>query len=279
MEYVDSPRKAEINAAKKMRGLGYSDAEVTGKGADGGIDVIAANAVAQVKCEAHATGRPAVQRLFGARARAHDRDMLFFVSSSYSQQAVKYADDEDVALFTYTVFGDIHPANFHARKLIARRRSMLETSSKDGLGAPQPARNPATSSNSTGKTPATRSEGFWAGLKREVAVASAEAKEEQRRYEAEMDQKVDLLVGSEKGNPPPSSMSKAERQRKRDAQRRIEIEAERATRLTVFERLELKNSQLRASVGEDPPPHEVEVTTEEPVVVPKKSRLKRFFGF
>ncbi|MDV7091081.1 hypothetical protein [Rhodococcus opacus] len=49
MEYITTPEAAELNAAARMRELGYPDARVTGRGADGGVDVVSDRAVAQVK--------------------------------------------------------------------------------------------------------------------------------------------------------------------------------------------------------------------------------------
>ncbi|WP_405859944.1 restriction endonuclease [Streptomyces sp. NBC_00090] len=40
---------AELAAVDHMHGLGFTDAQMTGAGADGGIDVIARDAIAQVK--------------------------------------------------------------------------------------------------------------------------------------------------------------------------------------------------------------------------------------
>lgn len=113
MGHIRSAREAELNAAVRMRELGYPDAEATPIGPDAGIDVVATGAVAQVKRESHAVGRPALQRLFGAAAGA-DVDLLFFSSSEYSRHAVEYADRVKIALFTYDVLGEICPANDRA---------------------------------------------------------------------------------------------------------------------------------------------------------------------
>ena len=56
---------------------GYSGARVTGRGADSGVDVVSARAVAQVKQESYQTGRPALQRLHGAHGEDRSRDLLF----------------------------------------------------------------------------------------------------------------------------------------------------------------------------------------------------------
>lgn len=48
MKYIDSPEAAEVNAVLQMRDLGFVDAQVSGRGTDGGIDVFSERAVAQV---------------------------------------------------------------------------------------------------------------------------------------------------------------------------------------------------------------------------------------
>lgn len=91
-------REAEDLAAEWMRYLGYDDAAITGGAADGGLDVVATGAVAQVKWQGAAVGRPAVQRLVGA-APVGTRAVLFFSWSGYSKGAIEYANERDVALF------------------------------------------------------------------------------------------------------------------------------------------------------------------------------------
>lgn len=115
MEYITTPEAAETIAAARMREFGYSDARVTGRGADGGMDVMSDRAVAQVKQESYQTGRPALQRLYGARGEDRWRDLLFFSAAGYSRQAVAYADTVGIALFTYDVLGNIAAANPVAR--------------------------------------------------------------------------------------------------------------------------------------------------------------------
>ena len=72
--------------------MGYDDAEVTGPGADGGVDVTSRRSVAQVKTETLPVGRPALQRLHGV-AMADGKEGLFFSLSGYTSQAVEWAGD------------------------------------------------------------------------------------------------------------------------------------------------------------------------------------------
>ncbi|WP_378730637.1 restriction endonuclease [Nocardia brasiliensis] len=66
MEYIGCEDTGEVNAAQQMQRLGYQDAKVTNRGADKDIDVRATCAAAQLKWRTAKTGRPDLQRLFGA---------------------------------------------------------------------------------------------------------------------------------------------------------------------------------------------------------------------
>jgi len=108
---------AERNAAAWMRHWGYPDADARPGGPDGGVDVRSARALAQVKFQAHAVGRPELQRLFGARGRNMDRQLLFFTGSDYTATAVAYAAEQDIALFVYGLDGSMTPVNAPARRI------------------------------------------------------------------------------------------------------------------------------------------------------------------
>jgi hypothetical protein len=91
-------QEAEEAALRYMRSLGFSDAVLTAGGADHGLDVSATGAVAQVKAQSSAVGRPDVQRLVGAALDSPAK--LFFSISGYSAGAIAFADTAGVALFT-----------------------------------------------------------------------------------------------------------------------------------------------------------------------------------
>ncbi|PPJ35818.1 hypothetical protein C5E45_23700 [Nocardia nova] len=118
MQYIQTAEQAEQNAAVQMRALGYSDAQVTGRGADGGIDIRATGAVAQVKWQGAQVGRPELQRLCGARGTMSAPQMFFFTASSYSTKAVEYAAEVQMALFTYDPTGFLTPANAIAVQIL-----------------------------------------------------------------------------------------------------------------------------------------------------------------
>ena len=108
--YISTWQAAEENALTWMRENGFGDARATGRGADGGIDVRSKGGLAQVKFEARLVGRPALQRLVGARGNG-DQELLFFTGAGYAATALEYADELGVALFTYDLVGAVSPAN------------------------------------------------------------------------------------------------------------------------------------------------------------------------
>jgi hypothetical protein len=115
--HIHTPQEAEVNAALRMRELGFRDAAVTGGGADGGIDVRSSAALAQAKWRGGMVGRPTLQALYGARGTDLSKQLLFFAASNYSKQAVDYADQMQIALFVYEPLGTLVPMNKHASAL------------------------------------------------------------------------------------------------------------------------------------------------------------------
>ncbi|MFI8976885.1 restriction endonuclease [Nocardia asteroides] len=105
MQYIGSPREAEENAAKVLRRMGFRDAATTPVGPDGGIDVVSSGALAQVKWQGARVGRPDVQRLYGARGRNHHKRLFFFAASGYTEAAIGYANEQDIALYTFDPTG------------------------------------------------------------------------------------------------------------------------------------------------------------------------------
>lgn len=115
--FVSDEHDAEEMAATHMRQLGFPDAKRMPVGPDGGVDVTASGAIAQVKFRAQITGRPELQRLFGARGLDQTKALIFYSSARYSPAAVQYADLVEVALFTYDVHGHTNAVNAVATKL------------------------------------------------------------------------------------------------------------------------------------------------------------------
>jgi len=118
---VETWQDAERNAAEWMRSSGFTDARVTTGGADAGIDVCSREAIAQVKFQASAVGRPALQQLVGARGRDSTKQLLFFTATSYSANAVAYAETMGIALFTYGPDGSVVAINRFAKDISPAR--------------------------------------------------------------------------------------------------------------------------------------------------------------
>lgn len=110
-------QQAELAMASAMRKMGFTDARATPGGPDGGIDVLASRAIAQVKMHKSQVGRPDLQRLYGARGRDQRRSMLFFSLSGYSSHADEYAAGNGIALFTFDATGAVRPYNSAARSI------------------------------------------------------------------------------------------------------------------------------------------------------------------
>lgn len=114
---VSSWQEAEALARWHMGKLGFDDAGLTAAGADGGIDVVASNAAAQVKHYAKTPiGSPPVQQLRGA---AVGKDWaLFYAWSGFTRSAVEFAESSGVALFRYDEQGVVEPVSSAAEHLM-----------------------------------------------------------------------------------------------------------------------------------------------------------------
>lgn len=119
-------QEAERRACRFMIRIGFSDATVTPKGADGGVDVASSAAVAQVKARRQRTSRPDVQKLFGV-AQAESKQALFFSTSGYSAEAIGFADRNNIALFELSGDDSIEPINRPASELQSAGHSSNRT--------------------------------------------------------------------------------------------------------------------------------------------------------
>ena len=109
-------KAAEAAAVVHMRAIGFTDAQATSAGTDGGIDALSSDAAAQVKFYANPVGRPDIQRLRGA---AHEyRIGLFYSTGSYTKEAVSYASEAGVALFLMDPYGQCAPVTELAALLV-----------------------------------------------------------------------------------------------------------------------------------------------------------------
>jgi hypothetical protein len=92
-----------------MRYLGFADASILpGHGPDGGVDVIAASAVAQVKATVGNVGRPIVQQISGI-AQFEGKQALCFSTGGYTDEAIVWAKNAGVALYELDLAGMAEP--------------------------------------------------------------------------------------------------------------------------------------------------------------------------
>lgn len=114
---VRTPLEAERLSAEYMRWLGFTGVRLTATGPDGGVDVVAHEALAQVKAEMRPAGRPAIQSIYGL-ASLEGKHALFFSLSGYTREAMSFATRAGVALFTYDRRGRLEAANEAGQVLI-----------------------------------------------------------------------------------------------------------------------------------------------------------------
>jgi hypothetical protein len=100
--------------------LALTGVRLTDTGSDGGIDVEAPGLVAQVKCWSQPVGAPDLQRLVGA---ALGRIAVFYSLSGYTEQAFRYAEHAQIALFNFSIYGDVVPTNEFAHIAVRARAS------------------------------------------------------------------------------------------------------------------------------------------------------------
>jgi hypothetical protein len=108
----------ELAAADWMRFLGFTDATVTPRGVDGGVDVLSELAIGQVKAHMNPIGAPEIQQLRGV---VHDgRLPIFFSLAGYTRQALDFAEASKVALFRFSGYdGMVEPVNAQAMQLLS----------------------------------------------------------------------------------------------------------------------------------------------------------------
>jgi hypothetical protein len=115
---LDSPRAAELAMARWLTDRGCTNVCVSPVGADGGIDITCDESVAQVKYwRTKSVGRPVFQQLHGA-SNGQDCIMFALWAGGYSRQAIDWAEEHDIALFTFDEHGhviDAHTTAAHVR--------------------------------------------------------------------------------------------------------------------------------------------------------------------
>ena len=92
-------QEAEVSARDWMRRHGHRDAGLTPGGPDGGVDVVASRAIAQVKCWTQPVGPSPVLELARVSQGAGRREPLFFSASGYTSNARASARAKGVQLY------------------------------------------------------------------------------------------------------------------------------------------------------------------------------------
>ena len=141
----------EALAALHMRALGFTDASPSGcwnrneipngwnelramaikyvNEKDLGVDIRAANACAQVKSRfSQKTGRPDVAQLVGDTQGLNIQHRLFY-AVDYAEDAIRYADEQNVALYVFNDVGNVMPKNNIARDL-KQKLAQIQSCSK-----------------------------------------------------------------------------------------------------------------------------------------------------
>lgn len=174
--------------------LGFANARVTPGGADGGIDVAAPGVAAQVKHYASPVGAPEIQQARGAAYAL--RYVLFYALSGYTPAAVAAANNAEVCLFTYSVYGDVVAINFAAKQVMKAReaestrprsaREKAEAEAEAVAKVERERRRQARLADDRSRTSqeSTRRE-VWRNHQREESEAAARAAEDAQRRESE----------------------------------------------------------------------------------------------
>lgn len=113
---IRSSRDAEEAARRYLVSSGFRSAQLTGAGPDGGVDVRAPGVVAQVKAQARPVSISVVQRTHGC-AVVERASAAVFALDGFTASARAWADQHNVALFTFDLLGVPTPANVVARQL------------------------------------------------------------------------------------------------------------------------------------------------------------------
>jgi len=116
-------QRFEQDAAGWLDRVGCRRVELTGAGADGGIDVVTDRWAVQVKATSKVAGRPVVQQTVAAAA-AVDREPAVVSASGFSPQAIEAADIHQVALVDAST-GRFERVNQLAHELGMRRHRTL----------------------------------------------------------------------------------------------------------------------------------------------------------
>lgn len=113
---IRSFEDAESATAEWLRFYGYVDVVVVGGAGDGGVDVRGIDILAQVKAEVGKVGRPVVQQTYGI-SRLESKRAAVFSLGGFTEEAIAWANDAEVGLFTFDLVGEPQPLNAAARDM------------------------------------------------------------------------------------------------------------------------------------------------------------------
>jgi hypothetical protein len=112
-----SPRDAELYVAAYMKFYGATGVSETRYTRDGGVDVDASIFVAQVKHQEANVGVKALREFYGV-ATSTQKTPLFFTKHGYTKDALEFAQNNAMALFTY--LPHLQGVNEESKKYIER---------------------------------------------------------------------------------------------------------------------------------------------------------------
>jgi hypothetical protein len=102
---IRSPLEAEQACCQWLKYFGFVDSKLTKAGADGGVDIVSKEIVAQVKFKGVTTGRPEIQQLHGIAVHEGKRG-FFFSLGGYTSSAIEFAEKCQMAIFEFDLQGE-----------------------------------------------------------------------------------------------------------------------------------------------------------------------------
>jgi hypothetical protein len=110
-----SANQAENYVVAWIQYLGVQDIKPTRYSQDGGIDAESSRYVAQVKHYSSPVTVQPIRELFGV-ATSQRKESCFFAQSGYTKDAQKFGEENNMALFTYSVAtGELHAVTSRAQ--------------------------------------------------------------------------------------------------------------------------------------------------------------------
>lgn len=122
MHYVTTAHQTELNAAAKMRSWGLHRCNFHNGRFRWRHRRPLSLAPAQEKWRGGVADRPDMRRLCGARGTDTTKELLFFSASGYNKQALDYANQMGIGLYSYDPVGAVTAVNRAAARIMAKTR-------------------------------------------------------------------------------------------------------------------------------------------------------------